>query len=109
MSLATDQFAANTGVEFFDGTFVRVCCHGTVRGSVRSTIKGVDRLRQAELGRRHGCAHAQVKGWVRSARNAQWPEAGGRLAKHTAHGIQVCLSVLLKDTAFLFESNFHGC
>jgi hypothetical protein len=71
MSLATDQFAANTGVEFFDGTFVRVCRHGTVRGSVGSTIKGVDRLREAELGRRHGCAHARVKGWDRSARNAQ--------------------------------------
>ena len=59
---ATDQFAANTGVEFFDGTFVRVCCHGTVRGSVRSTIKGVDRFCQAELGRRHGCTSRAGEG-----------------------------------------------
>lgn len=63
MRSATDQFAADTGVEFFDGTSVRVRCHGTVRGFVGSTIKGVDRLRQAELGRRHTCTR-RVKGWV---------------------------------------------
>jgi hypothetical protein len=55
MSEATDQFTVNTGIEFFDGTFVRICCHGTLRGSVGSTIKGLDRLRKAELRRRHGC------------------------------------------------------
>ena len=76
---ATDQFTANTGIEFFDRTPVRMCCHGTVRGLVRSTIKGVDRLRKAELRRRHSC----MRGRVASARG---PEAG-KARKHTAHRV----------------------
>ena len=76
---ATDQFTANTGIEFFDGTSVRVCCHGTVRGLVGSTIKGVDRFCKAELRRRHGCMRGRVGSVAR-------PEAGNA-RKHTAHRV----------------------
>ena len=94
---ATDQFTANTRIELFYGTFVRICCYCVVRGFVGSAIKSIDRLCKAELRRRHGC--------MRGGGSARCTliEAG-KARKHTAHGIQVCLPILLKSAAFLLKS-----
>ena len=56
----THELATDTGIEFFDGTPVRVSGQSALRGSVGSSVKGVDRLRKAELRRRHGYARGEV-------------------------------------------------
>jgi len=59
---ATDELTANTGIEFFDRPLVSIRGYGAIRGSVGGTIKGVDRLRKAELCGRHGYGGASADG-----------------------------------------------
>ena len=82
----TNQLAADTGIELFDGTPVRVRGHGALRGPVGSTVKGVDRLREAQLRRGHGCI---------CGLSALGNGGSGESCKRTAHRVEVGLPVFL--------------
>lgn len=82
---ATNEFTANTGVEFLDGTSVCTRGHGAVGSSVGSAIKGIDRLRKAELRRGHG----YVRGGNErvSCASTRGEQRRVKASRRTTHGI----------------------